>query len=335
MRIRFALILLTVGCLSSCLHEEIIDVAQPDKTDIFSSGKDWIQSRVGDNVLAVTANGMSSTQIDWSADWEKEMENFILQTGGADIYAYNGEGGEFSWSGNTLSLHYKQGQDWRNSGFKYMASTQKKEMEDTKHMKFKDAFGFLQFRITNKEKAFHLQIADITLCKVSTTGTFVFPSVNDSAYWITDEPSGLLFAEQDTIDIGGEKSELFFMDNPLPVIPQKTKAWNATSLPVFSQGSYLLLNCRIFNVSNVDIGYQENVDTAFWCNEDGEFADIAIPISLDIEIGKSYIVDLIFESNSPWYICQNGDVGKLLQPITFAPEVDNWENGSSINMDCE
>lgn len=335
MRTRFFLTLLTVGCLTSCVYEEVVDVAVPDGTGINTLEKEELQSRVAGNVWAFTNDGMNSTQIDWSADWEKEMEIFILQTGDADIYAYNGEGGEFSWTENTLLLHYKQGQDWWNSGFKYMASIQKNESEDTMQMGFKDAFGFLKFRITNKEKAFHLQIANITLCKVCTNGTFVFPSVNNSAYWITDEPIGSLFTTLDTIDVSANNNEVFLPDKPLPIIPQETQAWDATSLPVFSQGSYLILNCRIFNVSNADIGYQKNVDTAFWCSEDGGFANIAIPISLDIEIGKTYIVDLIFESNCPWYICQNGHVGKLLQPITFVPQVDDWENGNSINISCE
>lgn len=131
--------------------------------------------------------------------------------------------------------------------------------------------------------------------------------------------------------------------NAMLLLPQKTTAWDPEANPVpdaaGNTGSYLLVDCAIFNVAGTD--YAEGDDVCLWGEPQGSgwaTKELAIPVAFDWEQGKKYVYTLVFGEGNGGYDPDPEpdpdpeDPVPVLVPITFEITVDDFElvNGGKI-----
>lgn len=128
-----------------------------------------------------------------------------------------------------------------------------------------------------------------------------------------------------------------YNSNAMLLLPQNTTAWNPEdySLPgaTGNTGSYLLVDCAIFNVAGTD--YAEGDDVCLWGEQTKEGAwttkELAIPVAFDWQQGKKYVYTLVFGEGNGGYDPDPEpdpdpeDPDPVLVPITFEITVDDFE----------
>lgn len=125
-----------------------------------------------------------------------------------------------------------------------------------------------------------------------------------------------------------------YNSNAMLLLPQKTIAWDpeASPLPGAAEntGSYLLVDCAIFNVAGTD--YAEGNDVCLWGEPQGSgwtTKELAIPVAFDWEQGKKYVYTLVFGEGNGGYNPDPEDPDPedpdpVLVPITFEITVDDF-----------
>ena len=115
-----------------------------------------------------------------------------------------------------------------------------------------------------------------------------------------------------------------FSSNAMLLLPQTTTAWapaKGNGNPEKQDGSYFLVDCDIFNVSNPSEGYRENYegDQCLWSGP------VAIPAGFDWKEGKKYVYTFVFGDGNGGYKPDPGpDPEPVLTPITFEVTVDDF-----------
>ena len=133
-----------------------------------------------------------------------------------------------------------------------------------------------------------------------------------------------------------------YNSNAMLLLPQKTTAWNPETNPLpgaaENKGSYLLVDCAIFNVAGDD--YADG-DVCLWGEQQGSTwntKELAIPVGFDWQQGKKYVYTLVFGEGNGGYDPDPDpdpdpeDPDPVLVPITFEIEVDEFVpvNGGEI-----
>lgn len=134
-----------------------------------------------------------------------------------------------------------------------------------------------------------------------------------------------------------------YNSNAMLLLPQKTTAWDPETNPLpgaaGNTGSYLLVDCAIFNVAGTD--YAEGDDVCLWGEPQGSgwtTKELAIPVAFDWEQGKKYVYTLVFGEGNGGYDPDPEpdpdpeDPDPVLVPITFEIFVDEFNpvNGGEI-----
>lgn len=126
-----------------------------------------------------------------------------------------------------------------------------------------------------------------------------------------------------------------YNSNAMLLLPQKTAAWDPEANPLpdaaGNTGSYLLVDCAIFNVAGTD--YAEGDDVCLWGElEEGAWKtkELAIPVAFDWQQGKKYVYTLVFGEGNGGYNPDPEDPDPedpdpVLVPITFEITVDDFE----------
>ena len=127
-----------------------------------------------------------------------------------------------------------------------------------------------------------------------------------------------------------------YNSNAMLLLPQKTTAWDPETNPLpgaaGNTGSYLLVDCAIFNVAGTD--YAEGDDVCLWGEPQGSgwtTKKLAIPVAFDWEQGKKYVYTLVFGEGNGGYDPDPEpdpdpeDPDPVLVPITFEITVDDFE----------
>lgn len=126
-----------------------------------------------------------------------------------------------------------------------------------------------------------------------------------------------------------------YNSNAMLLLPQKTTAWDPEANPLpgaeKNTGSYLLVDCAIFNVAGTD--YAEGDDVCLWGEPQGSgwtTKELAIPVAFDWEQGKKYVYTLVFGEGNGGYNPDPEDPDPenpepVLVPITFEISVDDFE----------
>lgn len=125
-----------------------------------------------------------------------------------------------------------------------------------------------------------------------------------------------------------------YNSNAMLLLPQTTTAWNPETNPLpgtGNTGSYLLVDCAIFNVAGDD--YADG-DVCLWGEQkEGAWTtkELAIPVAFDWQQGKKYVYTLVFGEGNGGYDPDpepDPDPDKpdpVLVPITFEITVDDFE----------
>ena len=125
-----------------------------------------------------------------------------------------------------------------------------------------------------------------------------------------------------------------YNSNAMLLLPQKTAAWDPEANPVpdaaGNTGSYLLVDCAIFNVAGTD--YAEGDDVCLWGKPQGSgwtTKELAIPVAFDWQQGKKYVYTLVFGEGNGGYNPDPEDPDPedpdpVLVPITFEITVDEF-----------
>ena len=119
------------------------------------------------------------------------------------------------------------------------------------------------------------------------------------------------------------------------LLPQKTTAWDPETNPLpgatGNTGSYLLVDCAIFNVAGDEYA---NSDVCLWGKPQGSgwtTKELAIPVAFDWQQGKKYVYTLVFGEGNGGYDPDPDpdpdpeDPDPVLVPITFEIFVDDFE----------
>lgn len=133
-----------------------------------------------------------------------------------------------------------------------------------------------------------------------------------------------------------------YNSNAMLLLPQKTNAWDPETNPLpgatGNKGSYLLVDCAIFNVAGDDY---TGGDVCLWGEPQGSgwtTKELAIPVAFDWEQGKKYVYTLVFGEGNGGYDPDPDpdpdpeDPDPVLVPITFEIDVDEFDpvNGGEI-----
>lgn len=126
-----------------------------------------------------------------------------------------------------------------------------------------------------------------------------------------------------------------YNSNAMLLLPQKTTAWDPEANPLpgatGNTGSYLLVDCAIFNVAGDE--YADG-DVCLWGEQQESgwtTKELAIPVAFDWQQGKKYVYTLVFGKGNGGYDPdpepdpdpENPD--PVLVPITFEITVDDFE----------
>ena len=125
-----------------------------------------------------------------------------------------------------------------------------------------------------------------------------------------------------------------YNSNAMLLLPQKTTAWDPEANPLpgaaGNTGSYLLVDCAIFNVAGDD--YTDG-DVCLWGKPQGSgwtTKELAIPVAFDWQQGKKYVYTLVFGEGNGGYDPDPEpdpdpeDPDPVLVPITFEITVDEF-----------
>lgn len=126
-----------------------------------------------------------------------------------------------------------------------------------------------------------------------------------------------------------------YNSNAMLLLPQETTAWDPETNPLpgaaGNTGSYLLVDCAIFNVAGDD--YTDG-DVCLWGELQGSewtTKELAIPVAFDWEQGKKYVYTLVFGEGNGGYDPDPDpdpdpeDPDPVLVPITFEIFVDEFD----------
>ena len=188
-----------------------------------------------------------------------------------------------------------------------------------------EAFAQVNIRIRNQMPNLHLTVEGIRLCNIHLSGTYHFATEEQTPYWETDTSRSTLAIETGHIALGPNEEMLYPQEGSIDFIPQVAKAWNPVILPQRSEGCYLLLNCKVFNIHDTDQGYQEGKDFMIWGNEKGNSAEAAIPLSIRFKSDEPSVIVLTLAPNCPWYDIRGTSPQALFVPITFDVSVEDWK----------
>ena len=131
-----------------------------------------------------------------------------------------------------------------------------------------------------------------------------------------------------------------YNSNAMLLLPQTTTAWSPETHPdpkKENTGSYLLVDCAIFNVAGTDYAAS---DVCLWGKPQGSgwtTKELAIPVAFDWQQGKKYVYTLVFGEGNGGYNPDPEDPDPenpepVLVPIKFEIEVDEFVpvNGGEI-----
>lgn len=126
-----------------------------------------------------------------------------------------------------------------------------------------------------------------------------------------------------------------YNSNAMLLLPQKTAAWDPETNPLpgaeKNTGSYLLVDCAIFNVAGDEYA---GSDVCLWGEPQGSgwtTKELAIPVAFEWEQGKKYVYTLVFGEGNGGYDPDPDpdpdpeDPDPVLVPITFEITVDDFE----------
>ncbi len=267
-------------------------------------------------------------------------------------------GGNFSWNeGAPEVTDFTVANDVASQkDFVYAVKTSCRKGDSPVSLNFRHALSQVVFRAKNTNANLHVDIKGVTVCRVYEQGKFSFPTsstdtkkygehngaltnIDYTSGWGTWEKQESMqdyevsFNNQVEVPGNGNVYNLTasVKENNDPddgtaamlLLPQDRNAWNdvATVKPSEQDGTYFLVNCRIFNVAGTAVDRDE--DVCLWGNKgENGYKKVAIPVGLNWEQGKKYIYTFVFGDGNGGYDPEGPT--PVLVPITFNVTVDDF-----------
>lgn len=234
----------------------------------------------------------------------------------------------------------------------YAVQTQGKS-ESTVALNFRHALSQIVFQAKKTNNNIYVEVSGVEVHNVANTGTYTFPTkatddkvgehngnnaidYDTQAWgkWVTHTGSADYAVEFAGIEVTSEGKSLTsandtgkeFNANTMLLMPQsKTTAWDPKTNPkVAETGTYLLINCCIYNVAGDS--FKAETDVALWGTKDVH-AKLAVPASFAWEQGKKYIYTLVFGQGNGGYNPDPVDPKEpepVLVPISYEITVDDF-----------
>ena len=217
-------------------------------------------------------------------------------------------------------------------------------------LKFRHALSQIEFRAKNTNEKLHVIIKGVTVGNTISMATFTFPSVYD--VYFSDDPGTWSYEHYSigsySVTVNGEKGidipntstpvNLTISSNndfakSMLLIPTATLEdldWDGEYIagtkplypgtPVGSSGSYLAVNCEIYNIEGTK--FDPDTDVKLYSG------DAIISARFTWEQGKKYIYTFVFGDGS----CgQTPDGDPVLVPIRYQIEVDDFDTVPDTN----
>ena len=316
--------------LSSCVLNDTVVDEKGDTIKGWKQSMDIVSRSESNAFLWHRGDYVGHKTVDWSSpDCLIHQKNVSFDKGMA-IYAYDGKGGEYIVDNGMPAIYYKQTKEnIYEDSFNYAVIT-----EQDAETSFHPAFSNVKFQIKNNHKGLYLKINSVGLGNIAREGVFHFPFDSISAGWSGTHHIDDIVIPIEEIGLEEGQSYIFPEEQYLPFIPQSNKAWNTQYSHWSDKGSFIILDCIIYNVMDLERGYQSEKDYTIWCGENETFAQVHIPLNIDFRMGENCIVEISLEGNCPWYDASGTFPEKILNPIIFYPTVDDWTDGGDINIEA-
>ena len=220
-------------------------------------------------------------------------------------------------------------------------------------LKFRHALSQIEFRAKNTSEKLHVIIKGVTVGNTITMATFTFPSAEDVDGCVADTPGTWSYnlpwdIGSYSVTVNGEKGidipntstpvNLTISSNndfakSMLLIPTATLEdldWDGESIagtkplypgtPVGSGGSYLAVNCEIYNIEGTK--FDPDTDVKIYSG------DAIISAGFTWEQGKKYIYTFVFGDGS----CgQTPGGAPVLAPVRYQIEVDDFDTVPDTN----
>lgn len=231
----------------------------------------------------------------------------------------------------------------------------------TVNLNFRHALSQIVFRAQNKNDNLHVVIEGVTICNLAGKGSLMLGSyrtdgnINDhkgngtladrNGWKVSKDIDAKILAGGNTdysvtfnpVAVPGDgevypltsenDTDKEFSSNAMLLLPQTTTAWepktdNAEPGAETQTGTYFLVNCKIYNVTYPDKGYQPGYEADLLLHE----GPAAIPVAFDWKEGKKYTYTFVFGDGNGGYIPvpPGPDPEPVLTPITFNVTVDDF-----------
>ena len=188
------------------------------------------------------------------------------------------------------------------------------------------AFSHVKLNFRNEMPNLYLIVEKLQMRNIHLSGTYHFPTEYGNGYWETDTTQTSLTIETGEIGLEPHQELLFPQDEPFVFIPQTNRGWNPAILPQNCQQSYLLVNCKIYQLHDTEKGYQEGKETLIWGDEKGNCAELAIPLSIHFLSNQEHSITIELSNECTWYNINGNQPTPALVPITFDVSVEDWED---------
>ena len=214
-------------------------------------------------------------------------------------------------------------------------------------LNFRHALSQIEFKAKNTNAQLYVEIEGVQVGQTPGVGVFTYPSVatdvnfedhtqaGTHAYttgtWTYNTPTDYAVAFTDAVPVVGDDTPVGLtistdktnVTNSMLLIPATTEKWTPADAETEFDGTYLAVNCRIYNVAGTSYAASDV------CLHDGW---AVIPVAFEWEPGKKYIYTFVFgEGNGGYeggeYPTPDPSDDPVLTPITYTVTVDDFQKG--------
>lgn len=261
----------------------------------------------------------------------------------------------------------------------YAVKTNQKSSKLPVKLNFRHALSQIVFNARNDSKNIMVKIAGVKVVNVKGSGTYSFPNVdtdiniNDGNDGGVDYPAstgglgtwalagdlvayGVDFATTVSVPATATDGKGTVVDltskevtiddvtkqnaDAMMLLPQQTSKLTLNGASTFpGTGSYILVNCLIYNIADGEGGEGDDDEVLIWgTGEEGAAVStyktkwLAIPTDFNWEQGKRYVYTLVF-GHGEGGIIPGPNPEPVLVPVTFEVSVDNFVNGNNANIE--
>ncbi len=246
----------------------------------------------------------------------------------------------------------------------YAVATGKTKTTDAVALNFRHALSQIEFRARNTNAQLHVVIEDVQVGHTPSTGTFTYPAgatdVNfenhdqdaaaspalNTGSWAVGEATADYTASFNPVTVAGNNENVGLtlssdkdnVTNSMLLIPATTTAWTPAASQDDFDGTYLAVNCKIYNVAGTSYVEGDICLHEGWA---------VMPVAFAWEPGKKYIYTFVFGKGNGGYDGGDPDPDPdpdpenptpsddpVLVPISYEVTVDDFQKGidSDVTM---